>query len=158
MKTTKPTRLLLLLAILLPLALLVSCAHTQRYVEPKLPPNELANLECSAPVWIVSLDGQSVSASVFSDVTRVRIIPGAHWVELSYRRTDNHVAPAPRLNGDVYNAGEVSSAIHENSRVTTYSLHNVTLNFVAKPRFAYVVNNGLSEQSWNPTIVESPRP
>jgi hypothetical protein len=157
MKTTKLSRVLLLLVALLPLALLTSCAHTQRYAEPNLPPNELATLEWSAPVWIVSLDGQSVSSSVFSDLTRVRIVPGAHRVELSYRRTDNRVAPAPRLNGDVYNAGEISSSIHDNARVTTYSLQNVTLNFVAKPRFAYSVKDGLSEKSWNPTIVESPR-
>lgn len=152
MKTNKRSRISLHLAALLPLGLFAACAHTPRYAEPNLPPNQLAVLACTAPVWIVSLDGQSVSPSAFSDLTRVRVSPGAHQVVLSYRRLNAHTAPAPRINGAVASAGEISSAIHKNTDVTTYSLHDISLNFVAKPGFTYVVNEGISANRWNPTV------
>jgi hypothetical protein len=157
MTTIRRSPRFFLLVVLLPLALLTSCAHTQRYAEPNLPPNELATLEVTAPVWIVSLDGGSVSSSVFSDRTRIRILPGPHRVELAYQHTNIHTAPAPQLNGAVFNAGEISSSIHENTQVTTYSLHNVPLDFVAKPGFTYFIEAGISAKTWNPTIGESPR-
>ena len=70
---------------LIPMALLVSCAHTPRYAEPNVPQDGLTVLEWAAPVWIVALDGQSVSSSVFNDRNRVRVSPGTHSVEVAYK-------------------------------------------------------------------------
>lgn len=139
---------------MIPLALLVSCAHTARYAAPDLPPNQLAVLEISAPVWIVSLDGQAVASATFSDRTRVKVSPGPHQVEVSYRRLELHSAPPPVFNGPVYNAQEVSSSIQGNRDMTQYSLHNRNVNFVAKAGATYDVDAGLTVNSWNPTITE----
>jgi hypothetical protein len=154
MKTNNYSWLLPKFAAVVPLALLASCASTPRYVEPNLPPDQVAVLEITAPMWIVSLDGQSVASSTFSDRTRVRVAPGAHNVVVSYRGMQTHSAPAPQVNGAVYNAGEVSSSIHENADVTTFSLHDMNLNFVAKPGFTYDVDPNIAGHIWNPLIRE----
>ena len=154
MKTSHYSRLLLKFAAAVPLVLLASCVSTPRYVEPNLPPDQVAILEITAPMWIVSLDGQSVESSTFSDRTRVRVSPGTHNVEVSYRGMQTRSAPAPQINGAVYNAGEVSSSIHENADVTTFSMRDMNLNFVAKPGFTYDVNANVVGHSWNPTITE----
>lgn len=149
MKTLK------LLTLLLMMALLVSCAHTPRYAEPNLPQDGLAVLECAVPVWIVALDGQNVSTSVFNDRTRVRISPGIHTVEVAYKRTTMRSgSAAPPIKGAVLDASAVSSWMHEPDRVTTFSLQNVTLNFDAKPGNTYVVQNGRISNRWNPKIGE----
>jgi hypothetical protein len=154
MKTKNYSRQLLGFFALLPLALLASCASTPRYAEPNLPPDQFAVLEISAPMWLVSLDGQSVASSTFSDRTRVRVAPGAHNVVVSYRGMQTHSAPAPQVNGAVYNAGEVSSSFHENADVTTFSKHDMSLNFVAKPGFTYDVDPNIAGHIWNPLIKE----
>ena len=151
--------MLLDLVALLPLALLVSCAHTPRYAEPNLPQDGLAVLEWAVPVWIVSLDGQSVSTSAFNDRTRVRVSPGIHSVEVAYKRTAMHSgSAAPPIKGAVVDAGAVSSWMHEPDSVTTSSLQNVTLNFDAKPGNTYVVQDGRIGNRWNPKIGEFTSP
>jgi len=154
MKTNNWAKGLFKLVVVVPLALLSSCAHTPRYVEPKLPQDQLAVLDIAAPVWIISLDGQTVTTSSFSDHTRVRVCPGRHSVELSYRHMETHNTPPPVFNGAVYNAREVSSYGHENANVTKTSLNDINLNFVAKPGFTYGVDAGAVGNSWNPTIRE----
>ena len=156
MKTNNSSRRLLKFGAAVTLVALTSCAHTPRYAEPNLPKDQLAVLEITAPVWFVSLDGQSVASSTFSDRTRVRVSPGAHSVEVSYRGMQAHSAPAPVLNGPVYNAREVSSYDYGNLDNTTFSKGNLNLNFVAKPGFIYDVDARVVGHSWNARIRETP--
>src|SRR5215470_6969082 len=70
------------------LAFIVSCAHEKMYSGPTLPDEQLATLEATTPMWLVSVDGHHMSSFGLHDTVRVKIVPGSHNVEVSYSSTE----------------------------------------------------------------------
>ncbi|HLP77724.1 MAG TPA: hypothetical protein VK327_12500 [Candidatus Paceibacterota bacterium] len=79
---------LLMLVLAVPL-LAVSCAHTKTYVEPSGPAEQCAVLMADAPLWLVTLDGESILGGGFSDHREIKVQPGAHELEVSLAGFEN---------------------------------------------------------------------
>src|SRR5262249_996610 len=69
---------------LLCLAFTVSCAHEKMYSGPTLSDGQLATLEATTAMWLVSVDGHRISSFGLHDTVRVKILPGPHKAEVSY--------------------------------------------------------------------------
>jgi hypothetical protein len=126
------------------LALVLSCASEKLYSGPTLPDDQIATLEVTTPMWLVSVDGQHVSSFSLHDTVRVKILPGSHKVEVSYKSLDT------RTGVDQY--GHILSA-----REATWSKANVPITFTARPGYRYVAHPGrIGGADWEPYIIESP--
>lgn len=125
------------------LALVASCAHEKMYPGPTLPDNQLATLEATAPMWLVSVDGHRLSSLGLHDAVRVKILPGPHNIEVAYSAKDMGTAV------DQYgNFGRV--------RQETWSGKNFPLTFTAKAGYRYVAHPGrIGLSDWEPFVNES---
>jgi len=131
-----------LLAVAL-LALNVSCAHEKMYSGPTLPDDQLATLEATTPMWLVSVDGHRMSSLGLHDTVRVKLLPGEHKVEVSYNSMEVGTA--------VDRYGNFGRVHHE-----TWSGGNFPLMFVAKAGYRYVAHPGrIGGSDWEPFISES---
>ena len=125
------------------LALSVSCAHEKMYSGPKLPDEQLATLEATAPMWLVSVDGHRLSSFGLHDTVRVKILPGQHNIEVAYSARDMGTGV------DKYgNFGRV--------RQETWSGKNFPITFTAKAGYRYVAHPGrIGASDWEPFVSES---
>ena len=120
----------------------ISCAHTRPYVEPSIAAGELAVLEVSAPVWLVTLDGLDVSHNGWGDLKRLKLMPGAHVIEVSLAGTDRITKP---WDG------------HPLTRARRISGQgNITIRFVATAGKTYVVGYETNEKlhKWRAFVSE----
>jgi hypothetical protein len=123
--------------------LTVSCAHEKMYSGPKLPDEQLATLEATAPMWLVSVDGHKMSSIGLRDTVRVKILPGPHNIEVSYNSTD--------IGTGVDKYGNFARMRQE-----TWSGKNFPLTFTAKAGYRYVAHAGrIGISDWEPFISES---
>jgi hypothetical protein len=126
------------------LALIASCAREKVYSGPTLPDDQLATLEATAPMWLVSVDGHKMSSFGLHETVRVKILPGLHKVEVSY------------------NDAEMGTAVDKYGhfvrvREETWSGRNFPITFTAKARYRYVAHPGrIGASDWEPFISESP--
>jgi hypothetical protein len=124
-------------------AFAVSCAHEKMYSGPKLPDDELATLEATAPTWLVSVDGHHISSFGLHDTVRLKILPGTHTAEVSY----NSMAMGTAVDkyGNFHR-------VHEE----TWSKKNFPITFTAKAGYRYVAHPGrIGASDWEPFITES---
>jgi hypothetical protein len=128
---------------LLLLALTASCAHEKMYSGPTLPDDQLATLEATVPMWLVSVDGHHMSSFGLHDTVRVKILPGSHKVEVSYKSMETGTTV------DQY--GNFAHAHQE-----SWSKQNFPLTFTAKAGYRYVAHPGrIGLSDWEPFISES---
>ncbi len=121
---------------------LISCAQMPLYREPDLPEAKTAALEATLPVWIVSIDGERVSNLGVPEDRRIKILPGPHNVEVTYRGTDTKIKDSSE---------QIGPEMIERKRVSS---GNVKLNFIARAGRTYFVNDGREGNKWRPTIGE----
>jgi hypothetical protein len=127
----------------LSLALTVSCAHEKMYSGPTLPDDQLATLEATTPMWLVSVDGQHMSSFGLHDTVRVKILPGAHKVEVSYSSMETGTT--------VDRYGNFATVRQE-----TWSKKNFPITFTARVGYRYVAHPGrIGASDWQPYITES---
>ena len=124
-------------------AFAVSCAHEKMYSGPRLPDDQLATLEATAPTWLVSVDGHHISSLGLHDTVRLKILPGPHRAEVSYN------SMAMGTAADQY--GNLRR-VHEE----TWSKKNYPITFTAKAGYRYVAHPGrIGASDWEPFITES---
>jgi hypothetical protein len=125
------------------LALTVSCAHEKMYSGPTLPDDQLATLEATVPMWLVSVDGHRMSSLGLHDTVRLKILPGLHKVEVSYNSMETGTAVDQYGN---------FHRVHEE----TWSGKNFPLTFSARAGYRYVAHAGrIGASNWEPFISES---
>jgi hypothetical protein len=130
------------LAPLLLTAITVSCVHEKMYSGPKLPDDQLATVEATTPMWLVSLDGHHISSIGLLDTVRLKILPGPHTVEVSYNSSET--GTAVDAYGNFYRA-----------RRETSSKKNHPITFMAKAGYRYVAYPGrIGAFNWEPFISE----
>jgi len=128
---------------LLCLAFTVSCAHEKMYSGPKVPDDQLATLEATTPMWLVSVDGRHMSSFGLHDTARVKILPGAHKVEVSYNSMETGTT--------VDRYGNFATVRQE-----TWSKKNFPITFTARAGYRYVAHAGrIGASDWEPFITES---
>jgi hypothetical protein len=113
------------------------------YSGPALPDDQLATLEATTPMWLVSVDGHHMSSFGLHDTVRVKILPGSHNVEVGYSSMETGTAV------DKYgNFGRV--------REETWSKKNFPITFTARAGYRYVAHAGrIGTSDWEPYITES---
>ena len=123
--------------------LTMSCVHEKMYSGPTLPDDQVATIEATTPMWLVSVDGHHISSIGLRDTVRLKILPGPHSVQVSYNSFDTGTTM------DVY------GNLHR-VRQETSSKKNYPLMFTAKPGFRYVAHPGrIGAFDWEPFISES---
>jgi hypothetical protein len=131
---------------LLPLfcgAFAVSCAHEKMYSGPTIPDDQLATLEATVPMWLVSVDGHHISSIGLHDTVRLKILPGTHTAEVSYNSMA--MGTAVDRHGNFVR-------VHEE----TWSKRNFPITFNAKAGYRYVAHPGrIGASDWEPFITES---
>jgi hypothetical protein len=128
---------------LLCMAFTLSCAHEKMYSGSTLPNDQLATLEATTPMWLVTVDGQHMSSFGLHDTVRVKILPGTHKVEVSYNSMEN------KTTMDRYGK-------FETARQETWSKKNFPITFTAKAGYRYVAHAGrIGASDWEPYITES---
>lgn len=136
----KPFRALLAL---ISVVFMVSCAHERMYSGPTLPDEQLATLEATTPMWLVSVDGHHMSSLGLHDTVRVKILPGSHNVEVSYSSMETGTT--------VDRYGNFARARQE-----TWSKKNFPITFTARAGYRYVAHAGrIGLSDWEPYITES---
>jgi hypothetical protein len=121
----------------------VSCAHEKMYSGPKLPDDQLATLEATTPMWLVSVDGHHISSFGLHDTVRVKLLPGPHKVELGFSSMQTGTAV------DIY--GNFAGVRQE-----TWSKRNFPITFTARAGYRYVAHPGrIGASDWEPFISES---
>jgi hypothetical protein len=125
------------------LAFTISCAHEKMYSGPILPDDQLATLEATTPMWLVSLDGHHISSLGLHDTLRVKILPGLHKVEVSY--SSIAMGTAVDKYGNFVR-------VHQE----TWSKKNFPITFTARAGYRYVAHPGrIGGSDWEPFITES---
>src|SRR4051812_3008047 len=84
--------------------LLIFTGCASGYREPSIPRNEMATLNASSPVWVVSIDGKKVSRTGITGHKHFRVSPGTHLVEVQY--------------------SQLSPPLHESSGSMTYTFQD----------------------------------
>ena len=124
-------------------AFMVSCAHEKMYSGPKVPDDQLATLEATTPLWLITVDGHRMSSFSLHDTVRLRILPGPHKVEVSYNSMEN------KTTMDRYGR-------FETVRDETWSKKNFPITFTARAGYRYVAHAGrIGTSDWEPYITES---
>jgi hypothetical protein len=125
------------------LAFAGSCAHEKMYSGPTLPDEQLATLEATTPMWLVTVDGHHMSSFGLHDTVRVKLLPGPHNIEVSYNSMTTRTAV------DQYgNFGRV--------RDETWSKRNFPITFTARAGYRYVAHAGrIGASNWEPYVTES---
>ena len=116
------------------LATMSGCAS--RYHEPPASEKRIAYLNAAVPVWIVSIDDQKVSSFGISGQKQLKILPGAHVVEVEFHYDQL------TLYG----------------RVSGVSKHSVRIKFVALPGTTYYVQDGRVGNRWRPYVTDTLEP
>ena len=126
------------IALTLTLLLTMSCAHTTSH-ESVVENAIAATIEANAPVWIHSIDGQKVRNFGAAHRTCLKILPGAHTIQVFYEGSEDvFVRPGP--------------AIVRPRRV--HSLSYLDLRLVAEPNHNYVVCFVRRGNHWGAGITE----
>jgi hypothetical protein len=113
------------------------------YSGPTLPDEQLATLEATTPMWLVSVDGHHMSSLGLHDTVRVKILPGSHNVEVSYSSMETGTT--------VDRYGNFARARQE-----TWSKKNFPITFTARAGYRYVAHAGrIGLSDWEPYITES---
>jgi hypothetical protein len=121
----------------------ISCAHEKMYSGPTLPDDQLATLEATTPMWLVSVDGRHMSSFGLHDTVRVKILPGPHKVEVSY----SSIETGTTVDG----YGNLATARQE-----TWSKKNFPITFTARAGYRYVAHAGrIGLSDWEPYVTES---
>jgi hypothetical protein len=124
-------------------ALAASCVHEKMYSGPTLPDAQLATVEATAPMWLVSVDGHRLSSFGLHDTVRVKILPGPHNIEVAYSARD--MGTAVDKYGNFVRVRE-----------ETWSGRNFPITFTAKAGFRYVAHPGrIGASDWEPFVSES---
>ena len=121
----------------------VSCEHEKMYSGPTLPDEQVATLEATTPMWLVSVDGHHISSFGLHDTVRFKILPGTHKAEVSY----NGMAMGTTVDryGNYHR-------VHEE----TWSKKNFPIEFTAKAGYRYIAHPGrIGASDWEPFITES---
>lgn len=123
--------------------LAISCVHEKMYSGPTLPDDQLATLEATTPMWLVSVDGRHMSSLGLHDTVRVKLLPGEHKVEVSYNSME--------VGTTVDQYGNFGRLHQE-----TWSKRNFPLTFTARARYRYVAHPGrIGLSDFEPFISES---
>lgn len=131
------------LSAMLCLVFAVSCAHEKMYSGPTVPDDQLATLEATTPMWLVSVDGHHLSSFGLHDSVRVKILPGPHRVEVSYNSMETGTT--------VDRYGNFATVRQE-----TWSKKNFPITFTARAGYRYVAHAGrIGVSDWEPYITES---
>ena len=125
---------------LLFLPLLAGCAT--KYQEPSRAENTGTIIEAVAPVWIVGIDGKTVSRIGFTGDQKFSLFPGARVIELGYSGGDQRAYENWR--GERRTLG-----------VTVRSRKNLRLSFAARPGHHYYAHAGVIGGTWHPYINEA---
>jgi hypothetical protein len=113
------------------------------YSGPTLPDDQLATVEATTPMWLVSVDDHHISSLNLHDTVRLKILPGPHKVEVSY------------------NSMEMGTAVDKYGNFVrlhqeTWSKRNFPITFTAKAGSRYVAHPGrIGASDWEPFITES---
>jgi hypothetical protein len=114
------------------------------YSGPTLPDEQLAILEATTPTWLVTVDGRKMSSFGLHDTVRVKILPGAHRVEVAYNGME--------MRTEVDRYGNFGRARQE-----TWSKKNYPITFTARAGYRYVAHPGrIGGSDWEPFVSESP--
>ena len=122
--------------VLLPVFVVLSCAHTNYYSEPSRPDSQVALLEVNLPLWIVSLDDQPVSYGLTEDLKTLKVVPGPHSIVIQYSGTEARIKREPLQ----------LIPLVQSRRVT--GRDRVRLQFVAQAGHTYFTNCGHDEKHW----------
>src|SRR5882762_921562 len=82
----------------LPLALLTFAGCASGYREPSVPRSEMASVNATSPVWIVTIDGKKVSRAGITGHKQFHISAGHHVIEVQYSQVS---MPVLKSDGDV---------------------------------------------------------
>jgi hypothetical protein len=125
------------------MAFTISCVHEKMYSGPTLPNDQLATVEATTPMWLVSVDDHHISSLSLHDTVRVKVLPGRHRVEVSYNSMETGTA-VDQYGNFVRVHGE------------TWSKRNFPITFTAKAGYRYVAHPGrFGASDWEPFITES---
>jgi len=127
------------------LVLTVSCAHEKMYSGPTVPDDQLAMLEATTPMWLVTMDGHHMSSLGLHDTLRVKILPGTHKIDASYDSVETGTAVDEYGN-------------FHRARQETWSKKTYPITFTARAGYRYVAHPGrIGASDWEPFISESLR-
>jgi|SRR5882724_5923003 len=129
----------------LPLALLIFAGCAAGYREPSVPRSEMASINATSPVWIVTIDGKKVSRVGITGHKQFHVSPGQHVIEVQYSQIG---MPAEKFDGDVTYT----------TRSHTFSEQNVPVQFFATSGTTYNVKAERSGDLWKPVIADAPEP
>jgi len=129
----------------LPLALLTLAGCAAGYREPSVPRSEMASINATAPVWIVTIDGKKVSRAGITGHKQFHISAGQHLIEVQYSQVS---MPAEKSDGDVIYT----------TRHHIFSEQNIPVQFFATGGTTYYVRAERSGDLWKPAIADTPEP
>jgi hypothetical protein len=124
-----------------PLVLLIFAGCVSGYREPAIPRSEMAALNATSPLWIVTIDGKSVSRAGITGHKKFRVAPGQHVVEVQYSQVS---LPTEQSDGDSTYA--VRHHISSN--------RNIPVQFFATRGTTYYVRADRSGDAWRPFITD----
>ena len=127
--------------------LLPGCASAPHYAEPALPADQIAFLQATVPVWIISIDGVRVDYGLAGDSRTLKTSTGPHVAEVTYNGLDSSASGNP--NSTTYLPGERSPYTRP---VRVHSNSNVPIRWTAVAGHTYSVTAQRSGKFWRPVM------
>jgi hypothetical protein len=122
--------------------MLAGCAS--RYHEPSRT-EDVAYLTATAPVWISTIDGKSVSRAGILGEKQFALAPGDHVVQLQFSGSERR--KLRDQHGRLFDA-----------RIGYYSRSNYSVTFTAHQSRHYYVHDGRMDNQWRPFVSEDRDP